>query len=114
MFVKEFLLINLDTTLVVDTKLNISGYFLPNPSPPPKKEKISKKLTLLTNSYKSISKECESNSNNNNNNEKKTKTSILNLYSPESSNRPATLLKKRLWHKCLPVNFAKFLRTPFL
>ena len=28
--------------------------------------------------------------------------------------RPATLLKKRLWHRCFPVNFAKFLRTPFL
>ena len=27
---------------------------------------------------------------------------------------PATLLKKRLWHSCFPVNFAKFLRTPFL
>ena len=27
---------------------------------------------------------------------------------------PATLLKKRLWYKCFPVNFAKFLRTPFL
>ena len=28
---------------------------------------------------------------------------------------PATLLlKKRLWHKCFPLNFAKFLRTPFL
>ena len=26
----------------------------------------------------------------------------------------ATLLKKRLWHRCLPVNFTKFLRTPFL
>ena len=26
---------------------------------------------------------------------------------------PATLLKKRLWHWCFPVNFAKFLRTPF-
>ena len=26
---------------------------------------------------------------------------------------PATLLKKRLWHRCFPVNFAKFLRTPF-
>ena len=25
---------------------------------------------------------------------------------------PATLLK-RIWHKCFPVNFAKFLRTPF-
>ena len=28
--------------------------------------------------------------------------------------RPSTLLKKRLWHRCFPVNFAKFLRTPFL
>ena len=27
--------------------------------------------------------------------------------------RPATLLKKRLWHKRFPVDFAKFLRTPF-
>ena len=27
---------------------------------------------------------------------------------------PATILKKRLWHRCVPVNFAKFLRTPFL
>ena len=28
--------------------------------------------------------------------------------------RPATLLKKRLWHRCFPVNFAKLLKTPFL
>ena len=27
---------------------------------------------------------------------------------------PATLLKKRLCHRCFPVNFAKFLRTRFL
>ena len=27
---------------------------------------------------------------------------------------PATLLKTSLWRKCFPVNFAKFLRTPFL
>ena len=26
--------------------------------------------------------------------------------------RPATLLKKRLLHRCFPVNFAKFSRTP--
>ena len=26
----------------------------------------------------------------------------------------ATLLKKRLWRRCFPVNFAKFVRTPFL
>ena len=28
--------------------------------------------------------------------------------------RPAILSKKRLWHLCFPVNFARFLRTPFL
>ena len=27
--------------------------------------------------------------------------------------RPATLLEKRLWCRSFPVNFAKFLRTPF-
>ena len=25
-----------------------------------------------------------------------------------------SLLKKRLWHRCFPVDFAKFLKTPFL
>ena len=28
--------------------------------------------------------------------------------------RPSALLKKRLWHRCFLVNFAKLLRTPFL
>ena len=28
--------------------------------------------------------------------------------------RPATLLKRRLLHRCFPVNFRKLLRTPFL
>ena len=28
--------------------------------------------------------------------------------------RPATLLKKRRWHRCFPVNLVNFLRTPFL
>ena len=27
---------------------------------------------------------------------------------------PVTLLKKRLWHRCFPVNSVKFLRAPFL
>ena len=31
-----------------------------------------------------------------------------------SEPRPATLLKKRLLKRCFPVNFTKFLRTPFL
>ena len=26
--------------------------------------------------------------------------------------RPATLLKKKFWHRCFPVYFAKILRTP--
>ena len=28
--------------------------------------------------------------------------------------RSATLLKKRLWHRCFSVDFVKFLRAPFL
>ena len=28
--------------------------------------------------------------------------------------RPASLSKKTLWHRCFPLNFVKFLRTPFL
>ena len=30
------------------------------------------------------------------------------------ASKPATLFKKRLWHRCFPVNFVKFLRTAFL
>ena len=36
------------------------------------------------------------------------------FFSKVTSSRSATSLKKRLWYKCFPVNFAKFLRTPFL
>ena len=28
--------------------------------------------------------------------------------------QPATLVKKRFWHRSFPMNFANFLRTPFL
>ena len=28
--------------------------------------------------------------------------------------RSGTLLKKKLWHRCFPLNFVKFLRAPFL
>ena len=31
-----------------------------------------------------------------------------------SVKKVSTLLKKRLWHRYFPVNFVKFLRTPFL
>ena len=38
----------------------------------------------------------------------------ISQNSPRKCLRPATLLKKRLWHRCFSVNFAKFLGTPFL
>ena len=40
--------------------------------------------------------------------------SVKKVFLKVAGLRPATLLKKRLWHKCFPVNFVKFLRTPFL
>ena len=36
------------------------------------------------------------------------------FFNKVASLNPATLLKKRLWHRCFPVNFEKFLRTLFL
>ena len=36
------------------------------------------------------------------------------LFSKITGLRPVTLLKKRLRHMCLPMNLAKFLRTPSL
>ena len=36
------------------------------------------------------------------------------FFSKVASLRPATLLTKRLWHRCFSVNFAKFLGKPFL
>ena len=36
------------------------------------------------------------------------------LFNKVAGLKPATLFKKRLWRRCFPVNFAKFLRTPFL
>ena len=35
------------------------------------------------------------------------------LFNKIGGLRPAILLKKRLWHKCFPVNFSNFLRTHF-
>ena len=35
-------------------------------------------------------------------------------FNKVAGHKPATLLKYRFWHRCFPVNFAKFLRTPFL
>ena len=36
---------------------------------------------------------------------------LIKLQAKVAGLRPATLLKKGLWHKCFPVNFAKFLRA---
>ena len=36
------------------------------------------------------------------------------IFNKVAGLRRATLLKKWLWHRCLPVNFVKFPRTPFL
>ena len=37
----------------------------------------------------------------------------ISQNSQENTCEPATLLKKRLWYRCFPVNYVKFLRTPF-
>ena len=36
------------------------------------------------------------------------------FFNKVAGHRPATLLKKRLWHRSFPVNFVRFLRTHFL
>ena len=36
------------------------------------------------------------------------------LFNKVAGLRPATLLRRILWHRCFPVNFMKFLRRPFL
>ena len=38
---------------------------------------------------------------------------FLKIYKKTPVPKPVTLLKKRLWYRWFPVNFAKFLRTPF-
>ena len=39
---------------------------------------------------------------------------VAQRCSVKKGRRPATLLEKRLWHRCFPMNCAKFLRAPFL
>ena len=36
------------------------------------------------------------------------------LFNKVAGLKPATFIKKRLWHRCFPVNFANFPRAPFL
>ena len=35
------------------------------------------------------------------------------LFFNKVAGASCNVIKKRLWHRCFPVNFAKFLRTPF-
>ena len=44
---------------------------------------------------------------------RKTPVAETFLNKEDSGLRPATFLKKRLWYRCFPVNFVKFLGTPF-
>ena len=37
----------------------------------------------------------------------------VSFFNKVADLRPATLFKKTLQHRCFPVNFLKFLRTPF-
>ena len=36
------------------------------------------------------------------------------LFNKVAGLRTVTLLKKRFWYRCFPVNFSKFLKTPFI
>ena len=47
-------------------------------------------------------------------NSQKNTCAIDSLLNKVADRRPVTLLKKSLRHRCFPVNFVKFLRTPFL
>ena len=38
---------------------------------------------------------------------------LVSLFNKVAGPRPVTLLKKRLCHRCFPMNFVKFLRIPF-
>ena len=33
------------------------------------------------------------------------------IFNKAAGQKPATLLKKKRWHRCFPMNFAKFLTT---
>ena len=42
------------------------------------------------------------------------KKKVFLEISQNSQENTCALLKKRLWYRCFPVNFVKFLGTPFL
>ena len=44
---------------------------------------------------------------------KKVFSELLQNSQENTCARASFLIKKRLWYRCFPVNFAKFIRTPF-
>ena len=42
------------------------------------------------------------------------KKGVIRNFKNSQENTSDRILKKRLWHRCFPMNFAKSLRTPFL
>ena len=72
-------------------------------------------LLKLKNSFRSSHQRCSVKKGVLRNFEKSTgKHLCQSLFLVKLHARSATLLKKRLWHRCFHVNFVKFLRTPFL
>ena len=70
-------------------------------------------LLKLKNSFRSSHQRCSVKKGVLRNFEKSTgKHLCQSLFLVKLHARSATLLKKRLWHRCFHVNFAKFLRTP--
>ena len=49
---------------------------------------------------------------NNSQNSQENTCARVSFFNKVAGLRLAAFLKKRLWHRCSPVNFAKFLRTP--
>ena len=47
-------------------------------------------------------------------NSKESTCARVPFFNIVAGQRPATLSKKRLWHRCFLVYFVKFLRTPFI
>ena len=70
-----------------------------------------KRSSYVLGCYKVLSKRCGSHQ------RCSIKKGVLKEISQNAQGNICTrvsFLKKRLWHRCLPMNFVKFLRTPFL
>ena len=40
--------------------------------------------------------------------------SVMSFFTLKIRPKACNFIKKKLWHRCFPVNFAEFLRAPFL